>query len=64
VHKYWKQGPFLCNVLTYCFIISSLMCKGGSRIFSLSRRLKFETFFNPGCNCSLSGQCTVIQCLS
>jgi hypothetical protein len=45
VHKYWKHGPFLSNVLTNCFIISSLMCKGGSRIFSRSTRLKFETFW-------------------
>jgi hypothetical protein len=41
-----------------------LMCKGGSRIFSLSTRLTLETFLDPGCSCSLSGQCTVYQSLS
>jgi hypothetical protein len=64
VHKYWKDGLFLSNVLTNCFIISSLMCKGGSRTFSRSTRLTFQTFLNPVCNCFLSGQCTVSQCLS
>ena len=64
VHKYWKHGLFLSNALTNCFIIPSLMCKGGSRIFARSTRLTFETFLDPGCSCSLSGQCTVSQCLS
>ena len=64
VHTYWKHGLFLSNTFTNCFIIPSLMCKGGSRIFSRSTRLTFETFLDPGCSCSLSGQCTVSQCLS
>ena len=64
MHKYWKRGLFLCNALTNCFIIPSLMCKDGSRIFSRSTRLTFETFLDPGCSCSLLGQCTVPQCLS
>ena len=64
VHKYWKHGLFLCNAFTNCFIIPSLMCKGGSRIFSRSTKLTFKTFLDPGCSCSLSGQCTVSQCLS
>jgi hypothetical protein len=64
VHKYWKHELFLSNALTNCFIIPSLMCKGGSRIFSQSTRLTLETFLDPGCSCSLSGQCTVSQCLS
>jgi hypothetical protein len=64
VHKYWKHGLFVSNALTNCFIIRSLMCKGGSRIFSRSTRLKYETFLYPVCNCSLSGHCTVSQCLS
>ena len=64
MHKYWKHGLFLSNALTNCFIIPSLMCKGGSRIFARSTRLTFETFLDPGCSCSLSGQCTVSQCLS
>jgi hypothetical protein len=49
VHNYWKHGLFLCNVLTNCFIISSLMRNGGSIIFSRSTRLTFETFLDPGC---------------
>jgi hypothetical protein len=64
VHKYWKHGLFLSNALTNCFIIPSLMCKGGSRIFSRSTRLTFEIFLDPGCSCYLSGQCIVSQCLS
>jgi hypothetical protein len=64
VHTYWKHGLFLSNALTNCFIISSLMCKGGSRIFSRLTRLTFETFLDPGCGCSLSYQCTVSQSLS
>jgi len=64
MHKYWKHGLFLSNAFTNCFIIPSLMCKGGSRIFSRSTRLTFETFLDPGCSCSLLGQCTVSQCLS
>jgi hypothetical protein len=64
VRNYWKQGLFLSNALTNCFIIPSLMGKGGSRIFSRSTRLTFETFLDPVCSCSLSGQCTVSQCLS
>jgi hypothetical protein len=59
VHKYWKYGQFLSNALTNCFIIPSLMCKGGSRISSRSTRLTFETFLDLGCSCSLLGQCTV-----
>jgi hypothetical protein len=64
VHNYWKHGLFLSDALTNCFIISSLMCKGESIIFSRPTRLTFETFLDPGCNCSLSGQCTVSKCLS
>jgi len=64
VHKYKKHGLFLPNAFTNSFIIPSLMCKGGSRIFSRSTRLTFETFLDPGCSFSLSGQCTVSQCLS
>jgi hypothetical protein len=64
VRKCWRQGLFLSNALTNCFIIPSLMCKGGSRIFSRSTRLTFEIFLDPGCSCSLSGQCTVSQYLS
>jgi hypothetical protein len=64
VRKYWQHGLFLSNALTNCFIIHSLMCKRRSRIFSRSTRLTFETFLNPGCSCSLSGQCTVSQSLS
>jgi len=63
VHKYWKHGLFLSNTLTNCFVIPSLMCKSGSRIFSRSTRLTFETFLDHGCSCSLSGQCTVSQFL-
>ena len=51
VHKYWKHGLFLSNAFTKCFIIPSLMCKGGSRMFSLSTRLTFETFLDPACSC-------------
>ena len=64
MHKYWKHGLFLSNALTKCFIIPTLMCKGGSRIFSRSTKLTFETFLDPGCSRSLSGQCTVSKCLS
>jgi len=64
VHKYWKRGLFLSNTLTNCFIIPSLMCKGGSRICSRPTRLTFETFLDPGCSCFLSGQCTDSQSLS
>jgi len=64
MHKYWKHGLFLSNTLTNYFIIPSLVCKGGRRIFSWSTRLTFETFLDPGCSCSLSGQCTVSHCLS
>ena len=64
VHNYWKHGLLLSDALTNCFIIPSLTCKGGSRIVSRSTRLTFETFLDPGCSCSLSGQCTVSQCLS
>jgi hypothetical protein len=32
--------------------------------FSRSTRLTFKTFLDPGCNCSLSDQCTVSQYLS
>jgi len=53
VHNCWKHGLFLCNAFTNCFIIPSLMCKGGSRIFSWSTRLTFETFLDPGCSCFL-----------
>jgi len=45
VHKYWKHRLFLSDALTNCIIIHSLMCKGGSRIFSRSARLTFETFW-------------------
>jgi hypothetical protein len=62
--KYWKHELFLSNILTRCFIIPRLMCKGVSRIFSRSTRLTFETFLDPGCNFSLSGQRRVSQCLS
>jgi hypothetical protein len=64
VHRYWKHGLFQSNALTNCFIISSLLYKGGSRIFSRSTRLTFETFLDHGCSCSLSGQCTGSQYLS
>ena len=64
VHNYWKHGLFLPNALTNCFIIPSLMRKGESRILSRSTRITFKTFLDPGCSCSLSGQCTVTQCLS
>jgi hypothetical protein len=64
VHNSCKHGLFLSNALTDCFIIHSLMCKGGSRIFFTVNMTYIWDFLDPGCSCALSGQCTVSQCLS
>jgi hypothetical protein len=45
VHNYWKDGLFLSNALTNSFIIPSLMCKGGSRIFHGQQDLRSRHFW-------------------
>jgi hypothetical protein len=46
--RYWKHEPLQSSAFTNCFIIPSLICKGGNRTFCGSTKLACIKFFVPG----------------